>query len=56
MTEEIAFTLQQAARHDDWDQGTAELLTQVVIGLFCGAGDARLEGLHRYLLGMGIAC
>jgi hypothetical protein len=39
-----------------WDQAVAELLTQVVIGLYGTPGDLRLEGLQRYLLALGISC
>lgn len=56
MTEETSVVLHQARADQKWDQGTAELLTQVVIGLFCVEGDARLDGLQRYLLSLGISC
>jgi hypothetical protein len=52
----IVVLLEQARFEDAWDQGVAELLTQVVIAGCCAPGDARLEGLRRYLLCMGISC
>ncbi|GAX11969.1 hypothetical protein FisN_8Lh062 [Fistulifera solaris] len=52
----IVVLLEQARFEDAWDQGVAELLTQVVIAGCCAPGDARLEGLRRYLLYMGISC
>lgn len=54
LTQECAAILRNA-RHE-WDLAVAELLTQVVIGLCCWEGDARLDGLKRYLLGLGISC
>jgi hypothetical protein len=52
----IAVLLEQARLENAWDQGVAELLTQVVIAGYCVPGDARLEGLRGYLLSMGISC
>ena len=54
LTRDCGTVLRQA--RDDWDQAVAELLTQVVIGLYCSEGDARLDGLQRYLLALGISC
>lgn len=56
MSQETAAVLRQARLSDEWDQGMAELLTQVVIGLYCAEGDARLDGLQIYLLSLGISC
>jgi hypothetical protein len=50
-------TILRTARHkNDWDVAIAELLTQVVVALYCGEGDLRLDGLQRYLLSLGISC
>ena len=54
LAEDCALVLRHA-RHD-WDQAVAELLTQVVIGLYCAEGDLRLDGLQRYLLSLGVSC
>lgn len=56
ITADCAAALREARRNSEWDLAVAELLTQVVIGLFCGEGDIRLDGLHRYLLALGISC
>lgn len=56
ITEECSIILNDARGKGMWDLAVAELLTQVVTGLFCMEGDRRLEGLHRYLLGHGISC
>ena len=49
--------LLHAARHNnEWDQAVAELLTQVVVAMYCSEGDFSLEGLRQYLLGIGVAC
>jgi hypothetical protein len=48
--------LRAARENGEWDLAVAELLTQVIIGLYCGEGDTRLDGLQRYLLGLGISC
>ena len=56
LTAECATVLRLAREHDDWDLAVAELLTQVLVGLFCHEGDARLDGLSEYLLALGISC
>jgi hypothetical protein len=48
--------LHEARERDDWDQAVAELLTQVVVGLYCGEGDTQLDGLQQYLLTLGVSC
>ena len=56
ITPDCAAALREARRNNEWDIAVAELLTQVVVGLFCGEGDIRLDGLHRYLMALGISC
>lgn len=56
MTSQCATVLREARANDDWDQGVAELMTQVVVGLYCGEGDIRLDGLQQYLLTLGVSC
>ena len=56
ITADCAAALREARRNNEWDIAVAELLTQVVVGLFCGEGDIRLDGLHRYLMALGISC
>eukprot|EP00977_Amphora_coffeiformis_P013609 scaffold3600_cov171-Amphora_coffeaeformis.AAC.14 len=56
LTAECAAVLRLAREHDDWDLAVAELLTQVLVGLFCNVEDTRLEGLSEYLLALGISC
>ena len=56
MTADCAAILRDARTNNEWDQAVAELLTQVVIALYCGEGDVRFEGLQRYLLGLGVSC
>jgi hypothetical protein len=56
MTSQCATVLREARANNDWDQGVAELMTQVVVGLYCGEGDIRLDGLQQYLLTLGISC
>jgi hypothetical protein len=48
--------LHEARERGDWDQAVAELLTQVVVGLYCGEGDTHLDGLQQYLLTLGVSC
>lgn len=48
--------LHEARERGDWDQAVAELLTQVVVGLYCGEGDTQLDGLQQYLLTLGVSC
>jgi len=56
ITTDCAAALREARRSNEWDLAVAELLAQVVVGLFCCEGDVRLEGLQRYLLTLGISC
>lgn len=56
LTAECAAVLRLAREHDDWDLAVAELLTQVLVGLFCNGEDTRLDGLSEYLLTLGISC
>ena len=56
MTADVAAVLRRARERDDWDQAVAELLTQVVVGLYCGEGDSQLDGLQQYLLSLGVSC
>jgi hypothetical protein len=44
-------------RSSEWDLAVSELLTQVIVGLYCWEGDFQLDGLAHYLLSNGgIAC
>ena len=56
MTSGCAGVLHEAREKNEWDQAVAELLTQVIVGLYCGEGDAQLEGLQQYLLTLGVSC
>lgn len=56
LTEEVASILHEAREREMWDLAVAEVLTQVVVALYCGEGDKRLDGLQHYLLAIGIAC
>lgn len=56
MTADCAAILRGAREKNDWDQAVAELLAQVVVGLYCGEGDGPLDGLQQYLLTLGISC
>jgi len=56
VTAECATLLREARCHHEWDTAVAELLAQVVVGLYCGEGDVSLDGLRQYLLGLGVAC
>jgi hypothetical protein len=55
-TGDCAALLRQARTRNEWDLAVAELLTQILVGLYCAEGDARLDGLQQYLLGLGISC
>ena len=55
-TEEIAGLLTEARQRGMWDLAVAELLTQVIVALYCGEGDKRLDGLRQYLVNRGISC
>lgn len=56
MTSDVAAVLRAARQNDEWDLAVAELLTQVVVGLYCNESDGRLEGLQQYLLALGVSC
>mmetsp|Transcript_35315 Transcript_35315/g.81805 ORF Transcript_35315/g.81805 Transcript_35315/m.81805 type:complete len:233 (+) Transcript_35315:2701-3399(+) len=56
LTDECAVVLREARESDLWDLSVAELITQVIIVLYCPEDDFRLMGLRQYLLGLGIAC
>jgi len=55
MTSDCAAVLREARERDNWDQAVAELLAQVVVGLYCGEGDCQLDGLQQYLLTLGVS-
>jgi len=42
MMADCATCLRDARKNNEWDRAVAELLTQVVVGLYCGEGDACL--------------
>eukprot|EP00980_Cylindrotheca_fusiformis_P004728 scaffold1004_cov105-Cylindrotheca_fusiformis.AAC.11 len=56
LTDECAAVLREAREKDMWDLAVSELMTQVVIIVHCPDGDARFEGLRRYLLTLGVSC
>lgn len=56
MTIPVASLLRAARDKDEWDLSVAELLTQIVVGLYCREGDHRLDGLQDYLLRLGVSC
>lgn len=56
MSRDIASLLRGARERQEWDLAVAELLTQVIVCRYCREGDHRLDGLHYYLLRMGISC
>jgi len=56
MTADCAHLLREGRRNNEWDLAVSELLTQVVVGLYCGEGDTCLEGLQQYLLNLGVSC
>ncbi|CAB9502035.1 expressed unknown protein [Seminavis robusta] len=56
MTRDCGAILREAREKGEWDQAVAELLTQVVVGLYCGEGDSHLDGLQQYLLTLGVSC
>jgi len=57
LTDECALVLTEARRKDQWDLAVAELMTQVICVLHCSPErDYTLEGLRRYLMGLGIVC
>jgi hypothetical protein len=52
---DVASLLRVAREQDEWDLAVAEILTQVVVALFCAEGDHQLDGLRSYLLNIGIS-
>jgi len=56
MTVPVASLLRTARDRNEWDLCVSELLTQIVVGLYCREGDHRLDGLQDYLLRLGVAC
>ena len=56
VTSDCATILRLARQNNEWDIAVAELLTQVVVALYCGEGDVRLDGLQQYLLSIGVSC
>lgn len=56
VTEECSSLLREARSKDLWDLAVAELLTQLVVGLYCHEGDKCLDGLQHYLLYLGVSC
>lgn len=56
MTVPVASLLRTARDRNEWDLCVSELLTQIVVGLYCREGDHRLDGLEDYLLRLGVAC
>jgi hypothetical protein len=56
VTSDCATILRMARQNKEWDVAVAELLTQVVVALYCGEGDLRLDGLQQFLLSIGISC
>jgi hypothetical protein len=53
--DEIGSLLKSGRENDEWDLAVAEVLTQIVVSLHCVEGDYQLDGLQRYLLGIGIS-
>jgi hypothetical protein len=53
---DCANLLRDARERGMWDLAVAELLTQVVVAMYCYEGDKCLHGLQEYLLHLGIAC
>ena len=56
LTKECSAVLREAREKDMWDLAVAELMTQVVVVIHCHDGDARFDGLRKYLLTLGVAC
>lgn len=56
VTKECSLILREARAKDMWDLAVAELLTQLVVGLYCHEGDRCLDGLQNYLLCLGVSC
>jgi len=56
LMDECSNVLCEAKKTDNWDLAVAELITQVLIILYCPVGDRLLEGLRKYLMSMGVSC
>mmetsp|Transcript_17347 Transcript_17347/g.37733 ORF Transcript_17347/g.37733 Transcript_17347/m.37733 type:complete len:439 (-) Transcript_17347:170-1486(-) len=57
LTDECGLVLTEARKRDQWDLAVAELMTQVICVLHCSPEkDYTLEGLRKYLMGLGIVC
>jgi hypothetical protein len=56
MTADVSSLLRTARETNKWDLAVSKVLTQIVVALYCGEGDHRLDGLQQYLLGIGILC
>lgn len=56
LADECASVLREARKQDKWDLAVAELLTQIMVVVYCPEGDIALDGLSKYLLGLGFAC
>lgn len=55
LEEQVGTILHDARERDMWDMAVAQVMTQVIVALYCGEGDKRLDGLHHYLLGIGVS-
>jgi hypothetical protein len=55
-TLDVAALLRVAREKEEWDLAVAEVLTQMVVALYCREDDFCLDGLQQYLLGIGISC
>lgn len=53
---DVANILHKARLNNEWDLCVAELLTQIVVAMYCSEGDLTLDGLQQYLLILGISC
>jgi hypothetical protein len=56
LSDECSSILCDARMRGMWDLAVAELLAQLVVGIYCQEGDRCLDGLQRYLLYLGISC
>ena len=56
LTEECSSLLTEARMRNMWDLAVAELLTQLIVALYCQEGDRCLDGLQNYLLYLGVSC
>jgi hypothetical protein len=56
LVDDCSKALRDARQCFDWDLAVSQLLTQVVVGLYCEEDDTRLDGLQQYLLSLGVSC